>query len=232
MKHESQTPDALGVLAGEVGDVLDGGAEAGRADQRAVAAGQAALGDLVPARVLEVAREQVAQVADLELAAHQRRRRGRPPRRRPRDRRRSPSRCGSVGEHLGAALGPDLDEEAVLAVEDLGQREVEARLGLRAGAHRDAEARPAGLDAVDGDDEHVLAPGGVVALDVAALEEDAVLDRRSRAGRTSARRRTRSAARRPARRLDLDRVAVAATRCQSRTRGGKRNCFQDCGPTA
>ena len=46
----------------EVGDVLDARAEAGRADHRAVAAGEAALGDLVPARVLEVAREQVAQV--------------------------------------------------------------------------------------------------------------------------------------------------------------------------
>src|SRR3989440_12003093 len=33
----------LRVLTGHVGDVLDGGAEAGRADQRAVAAGQAAL---------------------------------------------------------------------------------------------------------------------------------------------------------------------------------------------
>src|SRR5450759_987649 len=43
---------ALDVLAGEVGDVLDRRAEARRADHRAVAARQAALGDLVPARVL------------------------------------------------------------------------------------------------------------------------------------------------------------------------------------
>ena len=53
------------------------------------------------------------------------------------------------------------------AVEDLGEGEVVPRLRLRAGAHRDAEARSARLEAVDGDDERVLAPGGVVALDVA-----------------------------------------------------------------
>ena len=80
-------------------------------------------------------------------------------------------------EHLGAALAADLDEEAVPAVEDLGQREVVACLGLRTGAHRDAEAGAGGLEAVDGDDERVLAARRVVAVGVAAAEEDAVLDR-------------------------------------------------------
>src|SRR5215208_2395515 len=49
----------LGLFASEVGDVLDGVAEAGRADQGAVAASEATLGDLVPAGVLHVAVEQL-----------------------------------------------------------------------------------------------------------------------------------------------------------------------------
>ena len=67
--REAAVPDAraLGVAAAEVGGVLDARAEAGRADERAVAAGEAALGDLVPARMLEVAGEQVAEVAGVEL---------------------------------------------------------------------------------------------------------------------------------------------------------------------
>ena len=40
----------LRVLAGQVGDVLDRGAEARGTDHRAVGAGQAAAGDVVPAR--------------------------------------------------------------------------------------------------------------------------------------------------------------------------------------
>ena len=69
----SHVAPALGLLAREVGVVLDRRAEAGRADQGAVAAGEAALGDVVPARMLEVVREQVAQVTRLHLAAHPRR---------------------------------------------------------------------------------------------------------------------------------------------------------------
>ncbi len=82
-----------------------------------------------------------------------------------------------LGEDLRAALGADLDEQAVRAVEDLGQREVVAGLGLRPGPHRDAEAGAGRLEAVHGDDERVLAPCGVVAVGVAAAEEDPVLDR-------------------------------------------------------
>ena len=65
------------------------------------------------------------------------------------------ARARQLGEDLGAALGADLDEEAVLAVEDLRQREVVAGLGLGPGPHRDAEAGAARLEAVDGDDERV-----------------------------------------------------------------------------
>ena len=51
-----------------------------------------------------------------------------------------------------------LDEKPVLALGDLGQRQVESGLGLGPGVHRDAEAGPARLAAVDRDDEGALAP--------------------------------------------------------------------------
>ena len=50
-------------------------------------------------------------------------------------------RGGQLGEHLGAALAADLDQEAVPAVvEQLGEREVEARGRRGPGVHRHAEA--------------------------------------------------------------------------------------------
>ena len=59
VKQESQRRERSALLAGEVARVLDRRAEAGRADHRAVAAGEAALGDVVPARMLEIGEEQV-----------------------------------------------------------------------------------------------------------------------------------------------------------------------------
>ena len=47
-------PPALGMLDGEVLDVLDVGAEAGGAGQRAVGAGETPFGDLVPERMLRL----------------------------------------------------------------------------------------------------------------------------------------------------------------------------------
>ena len=56
-------------------------AEAGRAGQRAVAAAQAACGDVVPARVLEIALQQLGQPVGVHGAAH--------------------ARCGFVGDRFG-----------------------------------------------------------------------------------------------------------------------------------
>ena len=84
---------------------------------------------------------------------------------------------GKPREDLAPTLRPDLDEEAVPVLGELGEGEVEAALRTRARSHRRAEARAARLAAVDDDDEGPLATERVVALDVAALEEDAVLDR-------------------------------------------------------
>ena len=66
--------------------------------------------------------------------------------------------AGKSPQQLGAPCGADLDQElVVLAVEQLGEREVVAAGGTRSGAHRRAEAGAGGLAAVDDDDEHVLA---------------------------------------------------------------------------
>jgi hypothetical protein len=97
----------------------------------------------------------------------------------------------------------------VPAVGQLREREVEAALRPGARAHRGAEARPAGLAAVDGDDEDAFPPLRVVAFDVAALEEDAVLDR----DRVEiARARAEECERTVGRRLLLDRGGAAVRR--------------------
>src|SRR3954463_6889103 len=72
LKREAGVPlaHALGLRAREVGRVLDRCAEARRADHRAVAAGEAAVGDLVPAGVLEVALKQLLDAHRVERAAH------------------------------------------------------------------------------------------------------------------------------------------------------------------
>src|SRR5450755_162881 len=149
------------VLALEIGDVLHRRAEARRADHRAVAAGQAALGDLVPTRVLEVAVQQPLDIRRVELATHLR---GGPCMHHLR--RITINVHGRAMRHLldhvGSALGPDLNHEVVhRPVEDLGERQIKAALGYRSGVHRDAEARPACLSALHGDDEHVLGPRAV-----------------------------------------------------------------------
>ena len=55
VKQESHLRKRSRDVAGEIAVILDGRAEAGRADHGAVAAGEATLGDIVPARVIEVA---------------------------------------------------------------------------------------------------------------------------------------------------------------------------------
>ena len=110
------------------------------------------------------------------------------------------------GEDLVPTLGADLDEEPVPAVRELGESEVEAALGPRARAHRRAEARPSGLAAVDGDHEDAFSALRVVALDVTALEEHAVLDR--------------------------DRMEVARAGAEERERTVRRRLLLDCGRAA
>src|SRR3569833_932070 len=63
-------PHPLGAGARKIAVVLDRGAEAGRADHGAVAAAQAALGDLVPARMLQIALQQLLQPLGFHPATH------------------------------------------------------------------------------------------------------------------------------------------------------------------
>ena len=102
VKQESQRRVRARLGAGQVARVLDRRAEAGRADHGAVGAGQAALGHVVPARMLEVAQQQLVHVVGAHLAAHRRGGRARRPRRPPRSRPPSPRGCGSVGQHARA----------------------------------------------------------------------------------------------------------------------------------
>src|SRR5579862_4539475 len=62
--------DALGRRTCEVAVILDGGAEAGRADHGAIAAGKAALGDVDPARMVRVRLQQVLDAVGVERSAH------------------------------------------------------------------------------------------------------------------------------------------------------------------
>ena len=170
---------ALGLLPGEVGDVLDGRAEAGGAHHRAVGAGQAPRGHVVPPRAVHVGVEDLLDPVGLEPAPHPGARllgdpcRGLLVGRRGRG-------CTDRVEQVGAPVAAHLDEEPVPAVEQLGQAQVERRatagLGSRPGAHRDAEAGAAGVGARDGDDEGVRAAPGVVRVHGAASGEHRVVD--------------------------------------------------------
>src|SRR6516164_11771217 len=60
----------LGGGAGQIGGVASGSAETGRTDIRAVAAGQATLGSVVPARMIGVALKQFLESLGLETASH------------------------------------------------------------------------------------------------------------------------------------------------------------------
>ena len=121
-------------------------------NERAVAAGEAAVGDLVQrgcSRFWRMSsfKPSVSSARPMLARAFSTSAERRP------GRWRSASPCVTSSHHLGAALAPDPNEEPVLAVEQLGQREVVPALCRRAGAHRIAEAEPARLGAIDDDDE-------------------------------------------------------------------------------
>ena len=125
--------------------------------------------------MLEIAQEQVVHVVGAHGAAHALR----CPRHHRLGGRDFRGRRGAMrqrGQHLAARLRSDLDEEAVLVPEQFGQCEVVARLRLRAGLHRDAEAGAAGLAAIDRDDEVPFAPRAVMRIGIGVAHQHAVLD--------------------------------------------------------
>ena len=135
------------------------------------------------------------------------------------------------GSDVRAGLGSDLDEETMSSsAQQLGQCQVESAGHLRARAHGDTEARPAGHGAVDRDNERVLPPRPVVGIDVAAADKHSVLDgdglqlAGAHADEGEALLEAGSG------------VTVTASPSrrarQSRWKGGRRNAFQECWPTA
>ena len=158
MKHESQRWWRSTCSPARSRDVLDGRAEAGRADHRAVAARQAAVGDLLPARVLVVAVQQLADVRRCRARGPSAAGRAWTALRPRRARRSAASRRGHLREHLGAALGADLDDE-VVARRLRAPRSARGRILARPTGPVPIEVQkhvPAGLAALHGDDEHVL----------------------------------------------------------------------------
>ena len=140
---------------------------------------QAAVGDLVPARVLAVAAAAArAMPVGVERAAHLRRPRARRRARPPRGRAARRVACGSSASTSAPRSLPTSTRKRWPSS---SSSSVSARskpaADLRPGVHRDAEAGAAGLAAVDRDEERVAPAGLVVGVDVSAADEDAVLDR-------------------------------------------------------
>src|SRR6266508_4752012 len=178
LEREARVPPApaLGALARQVGDVLDGRAEARWAYQGAVGTRETARRHVVPARMLIAPVEQLLDAAGVERPPHRARGtiddpvgclavrlRGR--------------RARDACKQRGAALAPHLDQKAMWRVQQLCQREVEPSRHAWTRRHRDAEAGPPGLPAVHGDDERRRAARGIIRIDAGALEEGPVLDR-------------------------------------------------------
>ena len=132
VKHESQRRHALGCVAVEVGRVLDAWSRNTSGRPACSWRRRGSARDVVPARVLEVRVEQLLDAVGVERAAHARRPRW------PIDGvgRRDVGGRGRARRHARrAALPPlaaDLDEEAVLAVEELGERQIEAAVARAA----------------------------------------------------------------------------------------------------
>src|SRR6266540_1282854 len=178
LEREARVPPApaLGALARQVGDVLDGRAEARGAYQRAVGTRETARRHVVPARMLIAPVEQLLDAAGVERPPH-----------RARGTLDDPVGCLAVRlrgrrardacKQRGAALAPHLDQKAMWRVQQLCQREVEPSRHAWTRRHRDAEAGPPGLPAVHGDDERRCAARGIIRIDTGALQEGPVLDR-------------------------------------------------------
>src|ERR1019366_1126800 len=165
------------VLAIEIRDVLDGGAEARRAYERAVRASEAPIRDVVPPRVVEVAVEEFLDSRRVERSAHLRRRvlndtlGGL-------EIRLLRFAVGDARQDGGAFRARDLHEEAVVfPVEQLGQSKVETAGGFGPGAHGDAEAGTTGRAAVQRDDKRASAASGVAGIHRRPFQQDPVLDR-------------------------------------------------------
>ena len=177
MKQESQRRDRLGFLAGQIAGVFDRGTEAGRADHGAVAAGEASLGHVIPARVVEIAHQELTNALRLHRPTHRRRRAG-DDRLRRFDFRRLRGATGQAGKDLRAnrraGLSDDRSARRRRRARSTRCRSPTSHWGP---SHRDAKAGTARLAAINRDDEGAGAPGAIVRVDMRAIPEDPILDR-------------------------------------------------------
>src|SRR5579885_1576643 len=149
----------------------------GGTHHRAIGTTQTARGHVFPARVVEIAIEQVLDVSGIHAAAHLR---------------------GGVGKHILGTLDIILVSLAIrysienfntqfaanfyhkvvlLLVQNFRQRQVKAALGLWTGLHRHTKARTSCLSAVNSNNAEMCAP--LTVNRVVMLQEDAVLDSNS-----------------------------------------------------
>ncbi len=203
-------------------DVLDRGAEAGRADERAVAAGEAAVGDLGEARVVEVRARAGRAGRRLERAG--------------------PSRLGVVGSPCARRVDVGLRRLRAAERRRAPRRRVPSPPRRGSGARRRAarsatrskplSARgpvpietqkhvPPGVAAVDGDEERALAAERRSRARRRRPRGRRGPGSRSRAGRTSARRAARAAGRAAAPPTITGAAPSAAAARQRRTRDGQ-----------
>ena len=150
VKQESQRAERSAVSPSRSVHVLHGRAEAGRADQRAVGAGQAAIRHVVPARVLEIVGGALLDAVGVERPPH--------PRGALSTARSAASRSAlPARRQLGSSRAPPAVPTSTRKRWPSRRRSsVKARSPprlLRPCAHRDAEAGASWLGAVDRDHE-------------------------------------------------------------------------------
>lgn len=182
LEREARVPPAppFGVVAREVGHILDGRAEARRADHRAIGATKAALADIEPRRTLCVALQKIARSCRVDRSLHL-----------PDD---PIARVGDetflfwgdrpraeLGQNLAAHRAPRLEEETMaVLVDPFRHGEIEPAVGERPRTDRSAEARGSRFGAVR--DDHEAGPTTLRVRRVwsGAVAQDAILhcDRR------------------------------------------------------
>src|SRR6516164_2075545 len=167
---------ALGGRTGEIGRVVDCRAEASRTYIGAIAAGEAASGDLVPPRVVGIGLKQFLYSVGIELSSHL-----------------TPGAVDNslgggdflrgcrplrqIPDHVRTRGASDVDHEKMTALlDELRQGQVETGLDLWSGIHRDTETGAARLTAIDRHDEGAVAALLIILVEVLTPEKDPVLD--------------------------------------------------------
>ena len=146
------------------------GAEAGRAHQRAVAAGQAALRHVIPTRVFQIGQQQFAHIVGAHMPTHV----GACARAIVPSAMRHVSacvagRCGNRASRAAPRSLPTSTRNSCDLPKQFGQREVEPARAFGPVFIEAQKQVPPACAAVHRDDEHALPPRLVMRIDIAAL---------------------------------------------------------------